>query len=103
MRTLLFLNQKLNSDTQQSSLYGESPSRNGQGVTVTLYTPSKAISGENPSQDGQDSQEVALNTPKECTSSDPITVTKKKKDKAHFKTRNMRGEFEPLYILLFRK
>uniref|UniRef100_A0A8W8LHX6 Uncharacterized protein n=1 Tax=Magallana gigas TaxID=29159 RepID=A0A8W8LHX6_MAGGI len=64
-------------ETPSKALSGERPSQDGQGVTVTLHTPSKAIFGESPSQDGQDTVEVTLNTPKVCTSSDPITVTKR--------------------------
>lgn len=75
--------------TPSKALSGESPSQDGQGVTETLHTPSKAISGESPSQDGRNSQGVTLDTPKECTLSDSLTVTKKKKDNAHFKTRNI--------------
>lgn len=88
MRTLLF-SIKSSIQTPSKAFSGEISSQDGQGVPVAFHTPSKAISGESPSQDGQGSQGVTLNTPKggsftECTSSDPLTVTKKIKRQRPF-------------------
>uniref|UniRef100_A0A8W8JL80 Myb/SANT-like DNA-binding domain-containing protein n=1 Tax=Magallana gigas TaxID=29159 RepID=A0A8W8JL80_MAGGI len=94
--------------TPSKAFSGEISSQDGQGVPVAFHTPSKAISGESPSQDGQGSQGVTLNTPKggsftECTSSDPLTVTKKIKRQRPYREGNSRlVKFEnSMFSILF--